>query len=68
MSALHALTHEPVRDSRGRRVFRASCACMPPGSFWFAARLPELFERHQAHLDALHAASRANHPAWRDRG
>ena len=64
----HVLACEPVRDQRGRTVFRAACACMPPGSFWFAARLTGLYDRHQQHLDQLQAASRANHPAWRGRG
>lgn len=68
MSALHELRTEPVRDAHGRTVFRAACTCMPCGTYWYAARLTGLYTRHQQHLDALKAASKANHPAWRGRG
>ena len=64
----HALGQpEPVRDEHGRTVFRAACACMPPGSFWFADRLPDIYQRHQDHLDQLKAGSRAAHPSTRRR-
>lgn len=61
----HQLTTRPVLDQRGRRVFAATCGCMPAGMAWYAPLLGDLYDRHQAHLDALREASRRNHPTAR---
>lgn len=52
-------------DTLGRTVFRAACECMPEGSWWYGPRLPHVYAKHQAHLDALKAKSRAAHPSSR---
>lgn len=46
-----------------RGIYVARCAC---GWDSYGLRLPAVFERHQAHLDATRAASQANHPCRRN--
>lgn len=56
---------EPVKDDTGRTVFRAACACMPPGSFFYGSRLQHVYAQHHAHLGQVRRQSRANHPtSW----
>lgn len=65
MAAGHQLRTEPVAEN-GRTVFRGACQCTPDGGvWWYDARLPALYEKHQAHLDELQSRSRASHPSAR---
>lgn len=63
----HRLTTQRFTDVLGRTVFKGRCECMPPNLWMFGVRLPQLFDRHQAHLDQLQAQSRAAHPSARRR-